>query len=58
MRFIDEYKNIYEEAVKIDPITYDLIDTDKPYILISQDEKIHHRYCKKFGTEVGKSGRC
>ena len=42
-RFINEYRDLYENAVKVDPITFELMDTDKPFILKSQDEKIHHR---------------
>ena len=45
-RFIDEYEMYYKDAVKVDPETHDLKDLDKPYILISQDEKIHHRYAQ------------
>lgn len=45
MRFIGEYEMYYRDAVKIDPVTLDITDLDKPYILISEDEKIHHRCC-------------
>ena len=41
-RFIDEYEMYCKDAVKIDPETHAIQDMDKPYILISQDEKIHH----------------
>jgi ribosomal protein L15E len=46
-RYIQEYKEYYTEAVKVDPTTHEIIDRDKRYILVSQDEKIHHRYCIK-----------
>ena len=41
-RFIKEYEEYYKEAVKIDPTTLETIDKDMKYLLISQDEKIHH----------------
>ena len=43
-RFIGEYESFYQQAVKIDPTTQELTDLDSPYVLISQDEKIFHRY--------------
>ena len=46
-RYIKEYKEYYTEAVKVDPTTHEIIDRDKRYILVSQDEKINHRYCIK-----------
>ena len=41
-RFIKEYEEYYQDAVKVDPTTLDITDKDKKYLLISQDEKIHH----------------
>ena len=38
-RFIDEYEMYCKDAIKIDPETHAIQDMDKPYILISQDEK-------------------
>ena len=43
-RFISEFETYNKEAVKIDPNTLDLVDLDKPYLMINQDEKIHHRF--------------
>ena len=43
-RFISEFETYQKEAVKIDPNTLDLVDLDKPYLMINQDEKIHHRF--------------
>ena len=42
-RFINEYTEVYKESIKIDPQTLELVDKDKPYIIVNQDEKIHHR---------------
>ena len=43
-RFIAEYEFYYEHAVKIDPDTNELFDVDKPFVMVSQDESIHHRH--------------
>ena len=42
--FIGMYEIFYQQAVKIDPSTQELTDLDSPYVLISQNEKIFHRY--------------
>ena len=42
-RFIREYEQFYLDAVKINPISLEIKDVEKTYLLISQDEKIHHR---------------
>lgn len=47
-RFIEEFETYYKDAVKIDPETLEIKDLDKPFILLSQDEKIHHRYSLHF----------
>ena len=41
-RFMEEFEMYYKDAVKIDTETLELQDLNKPYIIISQDEKIHH----------------
>ena len=42
-RFIKEYGEYFEQSVKVDPVTLEIIDEDEPYLMMSQDEKIHHR---------------
>ena len=45
-RFIEEHEMYFKDAVKIDPESLEITDLDKPYLILSQDEKIHHR-CSK-----------
>ena len=43
LRFIDEYEKYYKDSVKIDPETHGIVDYDKPYVVMNQDESIYHR---------------